>query len=189
MQISKEQHRAAEEMLELIATALGKNRAVHAATAIASCARLAGSCMFRSFNHQMTTAAAGTVVLSEVANEKVPLLINVTGYTLDNLGITIDQKDLEKSVAATSNLGFLETLTLLQHKAAAIMDKNKLDYEQMAYACALSTAFLIKECERDLPAPAGFNTAIYGFIEGSKTYPPEFADTVPKKKSIFTFWK
>jgi hypothetical protein len=188
MQITKQQHKAAQEIIELIATELGKNRAVHSSTAISSCARLSGSFMFRSFNLQMKSASPGNVVLSEKANEKGPVLVNILGSILGNLDINIDKKKLHEIPMAQSNLNFLDTLNLLQNKAAAIMIQNKLDFEQMAYSCAMATAFLIKECQHDLVIESGFNTAVYGFIEGSKTFPPELSNQT-YKKSIFAFWK
>jgi hypothetical protein len=129
------------------------------------------------------------VVLSEEANEKGPVLINVTGWILDNLGININPEKANVASTTESNLNFLDCLNLLQNKAAAIMNKHKLDFEQMAYSCAMSTAFLIKECQNDLPVESGFNIAIYSFIEGSKTYPPELSNPDPKKKGFFSFWK
>jgi hypothetical protein len=59
----------------------------------------------------------------------------------------------------------------------------------MAYSCAMATAFIIKECQNELQAESGFHTAVFSFIEGCKTYPPEFGVSQPKKKSIFKFWK
>ena len=88
-----------------------------------------------------------------------------------------------------SNLNFLDTLNLLQSKALSIMNQNNLSFEEMAYSCSMATAFIIKECQNDLKAEVGFNTAIYSFIEGSKTYPTEIQSTLPKKKNIFKFWK
>jgi len=166
MQITEQQHKAAQKIFELIATELGKNRAVHPATAISSCARLSGSFMFRSFNLQLANVSPGNVVLSEEANEKGPILINFTGWMLNNLGINIDGKEFNKSSMTESNLSFLDTLKLLQNKAAEIMSQSKLDYEQMAYSCAMATAFVIKECQNDLEVQSGFNTATYSFIEG-----------------------
>jgi hypothetical protein len=63
----------------------------------------------------------------------------------------------------------------LQNKAAIIMNRNRLNFEEMAYSCAIATAFMINECQQDMPVESGFNGAIYGFIEGSKTYPPDLA--------------
>ena len=188
IQITEQEHKAANAIVELIATELGKNRAVHPVTAISSSARLSGSFMFRSFNFPVKDIAPGNPVLSEEANEKGPVLINILGWGLKNLGINIDNRKLNEFAKEESNLNFLDTLNLLQKKAAIIMDQNRLSFEQMAYSCAMATAFIIKECQHDLPVESGFNSAVYGFIEGSKTCPPEFANLPAKKKSIFRFW-
>ena len=108
---------------------------------------------------------------------------------LSNLGVNIDSTRLNELSLTESNLNFLDTLNLLQSKAISIMDQNKLTLEEMAYSCAMATAFIIKECQNDLKVEVGFHTAIYSFIEGSKTYPPEIQSTTPKKKNIFKFWK
>ena len=189
MQITEQQHKAADQIIELIAAALGENRAIHPGTAITSCARLAGSFLFRSFNFPAKNISPGNVVLSDQANEKGPVLINILGWTLGNFDIHIDTNKLNEASKTESNLSFLDTLNLLQNKAALIMNKNKLNFEQMAHAFAMAAAFLIKECQQDLPVESGFNTAIYGFIEGSKTYPPEFLSPAVKRKNIFRFWK
>ncbi len=189
MQITEQQHSAANAIIELIASDLGKKRAVHPGTAIASCARLAGSFMFRSFNHHLKNLPPGSAILSEVANEKIPELINVMVWTLENLEVSIDTKKLENNKETESNLNFLDTLNRLQNKAATIMNQNKLNFEQMAFSCAMATAFIIKECQKDLDPERGFNTAVFSFIEGCKTYPPEINSPTGKKKGIFSFWK
>ena len=189
MQITEQQHKASQKIVELISAKIGKNRAVHPATAISSCARLSGSFLFRSFNFQLANVSPGNAVLSDEANEKGHVLINFIGGMLNNLGVNINGEELEEQPVEESNLSFLDTLNLLQDKAAEIMIENKLDYEQIAYSCAVATAFIIKECQNDLAVQSGFNTAIYSFIEGSKTYPPEFPKLKSKKKSIFNFWK
>ena len=189
MQITEQQQQAAGEIVELIATELGDKRAIHAGTAITSCGLLAGSFLFRSFHYSMENIPPGDVVLSEKANEKGPVLINILAWTLNNFGVDIDNSKMDSDTMAESNLQFVETLNLLQNKAAAIMDKNKLDFEQMAYSCAMATAFIIKECQKDLAVETAFTTAVYGFIKGSKTWPPDFSKENPQKKSIFKFWK
>lgn len=88
-----------------------------------------------------------------------------------------------------SNLTLLDTLTLLQSKAVEIMRENELNYEEMAFACAMTTAFLIDKCQNELAVQSGFNTASLSFIEGCKTYPPDLSSPAAKKKSVFNFWK
>lgn len=189
MQITEEQNKAAGLIVELIADKIGDNRQIRPGTAIAAAARLAGSFMFRSFNLKLDSVSSGSAVLSEEANEKGPILINVLGGTLNNFGVSPDSDKMNSTSNVASNLSFLETLARLQDQAQIIMSQNNLSQEQMAYSCAMATAFIIKECRNDLPVESGFHTAVYGFIEGSKTYPPEFGTSQSKKKSIFKFWK
>ena len=189
MQITKEQNEAAGSIIELIANEIGINRQIHPGTAIAAGARLAGSFMFRSFNFNLNNVSPGAPVLSEEANEKGPVLINILAVTLKNFGVNPDPGKMNTTSKVESNLTLVETLLRIQDQAQVIMNKYKLNPEQMAYSCAMATAFIIKECQNDLPVESGFHTAVYGFIEGSKTYPPEFGTPKAKKKSIFRFWK
>src|SRR5258705_13427614 len=112
MQITDEQHKAAGEIVGLIVTELGKNKPVHAATAISSCARLSGSFMFRSFNFPLKNLTPGNVVLSEEANVKGPVLINMLGAILSKFDINIDAKKVNDYSKTESNLNFLDTLNL-----------------------------------------------------------------------------
>jgi len=173
MEFRKEQVTAAGDIVELIAEKFGSNRAIHPGTAISAAARLAGSFMFRSFGFNLTDIKPGTAVLSEQANEKGPALINVMGGSLINMGLHLDNEKINNSSNAQSNVSFPDSLNLIQQEAHDIMTGNTLSFEEMAYACAMATAFIVKECQNELPVESGFNTAIYGFIEGSKTCPPE----------------
>lgn len=185
MQITEEQNKAAGSIVELIANNVGINREIHPGTAIAAGARLAGSFLFRSFDLKLNNVSPGSAILSEEANEKGIVLIDVLGGTLDNFGVTPDPGKMKSASHAESNLSFLETLGRLQDQAQVIMNENSLDQEQMAYSCAMATAFIIKECQNDLAVESGFHTAVYGFIEGCKTYPPDYR-TSPSKKEKHT---
>lgn len=189
MQITEQHHNAANDIIELIAAKLGKDRLLHPGTSIASCARLSGSFLFRSFAFSLEDCQPGNVILSEEANEKGPILVNLTEWVLANLEITIDGEAFQESTKAESNLDFLESLNVLQNEALKIQQQYNLDFEQMAYSCAIATALLIKECQQELDPIAGFHTAIYSYIEGTKTCPPNFTDLNTKRKSIFSFWK
>ena len=173
----------------MIATDIGNNREIHPGTAISACARLSGSLLFRSFNLSVPDAAPGNVILSELANDKGPILINILGWMLENTGATIDKEKMESSPKDESKIEFIDCLNLLQGKAVAIMKQYNLSYEEMAYSCAMATAFIIQQCKNNLAVESGFNTAIYGFIEGTKTQPPELNDTKSKKKKWFKFWQ
>jgi len=189
MNITKEQNTAAGEIVELIASSLGDNRQIHPPTAISAGARLSGSFLFRSFNLKVNDIKPGTVVLSEEANQKGPMLFSVLGGTLANFGLNLDHDAISKASKADPTLSFVETMEKLQDSAHEIMNRNKLNQEQMAVSCAMATAFIIKECQVDLAPASAFNTAMFGFMDGTKTYPPALGGKKPEGKSFFKFWK
>ncbi|QIH39235.1 hypothetical protein G7A72_10625 [Flavobacterium sp. Sr18] len=174
MNISKEQNEAVNDIVELIASKLGnETRELNIVDAISTCARLAGSLLFRSFNFEIENAKLGSVVLSENANIKGPELINITHFVLQNFGITIDNQKMNGSSGEETKIEFLDAINLVQNQALEIMDKYKLSYEQLAHSTAIATAFIIQQSP-NIPAETGFGKAIYHYIEGSKTYPPDF---------------
>ena len=188
MQITEHQNKAAGEIVELIASSIGKNRAIHPATAISTCARLAGSFLFRSFELEIKDAKPGSAVLSEQANIEGPKLINIIMAFLGNLGVNLDNNKMASATIEKSELEFLTALTITQHKAFEILNNHNLSYVEMAQACALSTAFIIEQCKNDLAVETGFRTAGYALAEGSKTFPPKMeVDEIVKKKWL-KFW-
>ena len=187
MQISENQKKAAEEIIDLIVNVVGHKRKVHPATAISAASRLSGSLLFRSFNLSLVDVNPGTTILSHEANEEGPNLINIIGSALSILGVTIDNDEMKSASIEKSEFNFLETLELTQAKALKIMEYYNLNFKDMAVACSLSTALIIKDCKNDLTVETGFNTAIFGLIEGTKTVPPPISEVKPAKK-WYKFW-
>ena len=140
------------------------------------------------FGLQVIMKQEGNVILSEEANEKGPMLINILGWMIENTGNTIDHEILSSSPKAESNIDFLTTLKHLQSSANKIRLDYDLSFEDFSYSCAVATAFVITQCKDDLSIESGFNTAIYGFIEGTKTMPPEFGSQEEQAK-WYQFWK
>lgn len=194
MQISEAQNKAAGQFVDLVASKLGSGRAVHSETAIASIARLAGSLLFRSFNLNVHTAEPGTVVLSNEANEEGPQLMGILSAMLPYFGIALDNEKLggEASMrGAAPELTVVESLALIQADALQVIETNGLKLKEAAQAAAIATAFIVKECSRDLGPEICFNIATYGFIEGCKTVPPNVAkdhSTSSKKKPWYKMW-
>ena len=190
LNISAAQNRATGEFVELVANRIGADRAIHPETAISSAARIAGSLMLRSFNLSIESVEPGTVLLSNEANEKGPLLIGTMAAFLSSSGISLDSSLLDGDQSrrgAEPNLTVLETLFIFQADALQISTRNGLSLEEAAQSAALATGFIVKECIGSIGAEVGFNVAAFGFIEGCKTAPPKLAPP-QKKKPWYKVW-
>lgn len=184
MEITKNQNNAVNDIVEMVVNVIGNgSREIDTTKAISSTARLAGSFLFRSFDFKTNDVKPGTVMLSEEANNKGPQLVNITYAVLQNFGIQIDNNKMNGNQKQAKN-DFVDTIGKVQVPALEIMRKNNLSYEQMAQSAAIATAFIIQQSNNISPEE-GFETAIYHYIEGSKTYPPEFgftSKTEPKEQ-------
>lgn len=177
MKVSDEQNNAAGQIVELLATRVGKNRAIHPETVIAIAARLSGSFLLRSFNFDLDKLERGAIVLSAEANEQTPQLLGLLSGALTSRGIVLDTHKLggdKVQRGEEPKLSFDEAIASLQDEVLAIAQKNNLDFEQTAQAATLATAFIIAECSGAIGSETALNVAVYGLIEGSKTVPPPF---------------
>ena len=194
MQISREQHKAAGELVDLVASRIGDGRAVQSETAIACIARLAGSLLFRSFNLDVQGVQPGSVMLSDQANEEGPQLINILSAMLQHFGVALNQELLaggSSKRGGPPELSLLESLALLQEDALRIAQDNGLGMKEMALSAAVATAFVVKECANAIGPETGFHLAVYSFIEGCKTVPPGVgSNPVPPmaKKPWYQLW-
>jgi hypothetical protein len=133
------------------------------------------------------------VILSNEANIKGPQLVRIIEAFLSNAGILLDKSLLGGEKAqrgAEPELSTLQTLLLLQTDALNISKRNGLSLEQAAHSAALATAFIVKECARNIPAEIGFNVAAFGIVEGSKTAPPPITQdsSTPSTKPWYRLW-
>ena len=173
MEISNNQNNAVNEIVEMIVTVIGNgSREIDTTEAISSTARLAGSFLFRSFKFQVKDAKPGTVMLSEEANTKGPQLVNITHAVLNNMGVQIDNNKMSNDNQQPAESNFVDVITKVQGPAIEIMKKNDLNFEQMAQSAAIATAFIIQQSNNITPEQ-GFGTAVYHYIEGTKTLPPD----------------
>jgi hypothetical protein len=174
MQMTAQQSKMAGQLVELIASRLGNERAVHAETAIACAARLSGSLLLCSFDLDLEDMLPGSAVLSDNANDKGPQLISILAAALHAMKVPLNPallKGTEDARGAQPRLTILQTSELLLRDAMQIARTLDLSLEQAAYAAAVTAAFMVRECAKSIGAETGFNVAAYGFIEGSKTVP------------------
>lgn len=174
MEITNNQNKAVNDIVEMVVSAIGNgSREIDTTEAISSTARLAGSFLFRSFGFNIEDAKPGTAMLSEDANTKGPQLVNITHTVLQNFGIQIDNSKMSNGNPKQAESNFVDLISKIQIPALEIMKENDLSYEQLAQSAAIATAFIIQQSDNITPED-GFGTAIYHYIEGSKTYPPDF---------------
>src|SRR5215471_12316155 len=109
---------AANELVAATVAALKNDRGVHAETAIAAVARMAGTFLFRSFGFQLRDLKPGEYVLSEQANEQGSRLVQVLAGVLARLGVQIEEAKLSAQPGPEnqSQMAFLETQKLLEPK-------------------------------------------------------------------------
>jgi hypothetical protein len=186
MEITDNQNKAVDEIVEMVVSVIGNgSREIDTTEAISSTARLAGSFLFRSFEFKIDDAKPGTVMLSEDANTKGPQLVNITHAVLQNMGVQIDNNKMSNGNQQQAESNFVGVIGKVQSPALKIMKKNGLNYEQMAQSSAIATAFIIQQSNNITPEE-GFGTAIYHYIEGTKTLPPEFSNEPNKTTDLKT---
>jgi len=186
MEITNNQNKAVNDIVEMVVSVIGNgSREIDTTEVISSTARLAGSFLFRSFGFIINDAKPGTVMLSEEANTKGPQLVNITHAVLQNFGIQIDNRKMSNGNQKQAERNFVDVIAKVQTPALEIMKKNDLSYEQMAQSAAIATAFIIQQSSNITPEE-GFGTAIYHYIEGTKTFPPEFNSESGKTTNIKT---
>jgi hypothetical protein len=180
MEITNNQNKAVNDIVEMVVSIIGNgSREIDTTEAISSTARLAGSFLFRSFDFKINDAKPGTAMLSVEANTKGPQLVNITQGILQNFGIQIDNSKMSNGNSKQAESNFVDIINKVQNPALEIMKKNDLSYEQMAQSGAIATAFIIQQSGNISPEE-GFGIAIYHYIEGTKTFPPDFSNESKK---------
>jgi hypothetical protein len=159
--------------VDIVIREFGAEKGVHAETAIAAAARMAGTFLFRSFNCPLKDLTPGSPVLSDAANEHGALLIRTLGAGLGALGVNLDHEKLASGMSDEHQpqVSVIETQARVEKQFREASVRFQLTAEQSAHACALAAAQLIQMTGSVLDPHVGFSVAVYGFVEGSKTAP------------------
>ncbi len=170
---TKEQVEAANRFVDATIGALQDAKGVHAETAVAAAARMAGTFLLRSFGLPLDGIEPGQVVLSDKANEEGPHLVGILAGVLANVGVALDRGKLAHEPGEDSRplLGFLETQRKLDPRYAAIRESLGLSLKEAAESAAAAAALLIGRTTEVMDPHTGFHIAAYGFVEGAKTAP------------------
>ena len=168
---------AARDLVDATIAAFRTERGVHAETAIAGAARMAGTFLFRSFGFALADVRPGQPVLSEEANEQGPRLVGVLSEILARLGVDLDPARIGGAPGPDNQpqLGFLDTQRRLEPAFAEARDRHGLSTPEAAEAAAVAAAFFVQQCAQVLDPHVGFGLAVYGFVEGAKTAPDPVA--------------
>lgn len=165
---------AARELANLTIAALKQEPGVHPATAVAACARMAGTRMFRSFKLTLPPALRpGDAVLSMDADLQSAMLMRVTANILASLKIALPNVPPpdDGNPQFKPALEFLATQRLLEPCFVPVLDRYGFTPVQAAQACAVATALLIHTFKPHLEPAVGFRLATQAIVEGCKTAP------------------
>lgn len=166
--LSSQQIAAAQEFAQAAHECL---RSTGVSNVIAGCARMSGMFLFRSFGFSGDDMQPGSAVLSDLANEKGPKLMQIFGFVLERLGLPVSGEFAEPSPGDSPTIPILETQRILEPDFERIRTANGLSFEQAAESIAASTAFLTREYNDDIDHDVAFGIGVYSLIEGSKTFP------------------
>ena len=89
-----QQIKVAQDFANATIEALNTEQGIHAETAVAGAARMAGTFLFRSFGFPLQDIQPGQVVLSDQANAQGPVLLEILGSVLSQIGIVLDEEEL-----------------------------------------------------------------------------------------------
>jgi hypothetical protein len=168
---------AAQLMRDALRKLVASPQGVHAETLVAAAARMAGTMLFRSFGLDSGDLRPGSVVLSEQANRRGPLLMETMFATLRRLGHTdLEQDDLKgaRETTALSRLSLAETQRRLEPWYRKTQEVCGLSLAEAAGAGAIATALVIHDSGAVLDLHAACAIAVYGMVESLKTVPATF---------------
>jgi len=165
--------RAARFFNATIQGALGTPRGVHADTAIAAAARMAGTMLLMSVLPATTRFAPGSPVLTEQVNVEGPALLALMQATLQQLGGDVDTASLDDVDIdlGRAQLSLLETQQRLDRFYLTYCDEERLSFREAASASAIAAGMLIHACRSVIDVRDAMALALCGLVEGAKTAP------------------
>jgi len=164
---------ATNGFVRVILGGLRNDGGVHAETAVAVAARLAGTSLLRSFDRRLDAMEAGAALFSDQADAETPALITTLHASLAALGLVVDATRLPPAVPAEHRpqLTLFQTQLMFDVPYRRTIKDCRLDQRQAAFAGAAATARIIGDCAPVLDPHVAVRIAVNGFVEGLKTVP------------------
>lgn len=164
---------AANGFVGVVLGGLRNDGGVHAETAVAVAARLAGTSLLRSFGFCLAAMEPGAALFSDQADAAAPALIASLQANLAALGFSIDAARLPPAipVAHRPQLTLFQTQLMFDVPYRRTIRNCGLDQRQAAFAGAIATARIIGDCAMVLDPHVAMRIAINGFVEGVKSVP------------------
>jgi hypothetical protein len=164
---------AAHEFVAATLKELQNEKGVHAETAVAAAARMAGTILLRSFGLPLAELEPGQALLSDKANEEGPRLLQLMLDALAAMGVEVDGGEIAKPIPPGHEplVDLLETQRRLDPAFARIRERHGLSEKDTAESAAVAAAILIGKTAGVLAPGTAAAIAASGFVEGSKTVP------------------
>ena len=184
-EMQKKRYDAAMEFLKVFQEKLplvgGKP---HTGTVLAVPARLAGSSLYRSLNHNKDITP-GVVVLSNEVNEAWPQLMNLFAFYCKQKNIDIMSKPPVTKFPEQDRprMEVEEVLAEYQDQYHEIMQRHGLDTLNGARAGMIVCAMVFRHActvAKDIDPDVAAGIVAMGIVEGAKTAPPPLGSRVPR---------
>lgn len=166
---------AATEVMGIFDRHFTTSNGVHAGTVLSTAAWLAGTSLYRSFGYPQEHEP-GMVILSEIANQEFPKLLNLFQFYIFQSGLPLqaDQFILQIPDEHKPLKTILEIQEAHQDEYNAIMKRHGLDYLDGARAgmivCSMVFSYHCLQ-RKDIDPRLGAGIISMGIVAGSKTAP------------------
>lgn len=186
--LQKNRVEAATEVMGIFDRHFSPQNGIHPGTVLSTAAWLSGTSLYRSFGYTQNPEP-GTVMLSEIANQEFPKLLNLFQFYMFQNGMQLqpDQFILEIPNEHKPLKNILEIQEAYQDEYNAIMKRYELDYLDGARAgiivCSMVFAYHCLQ-RKDMDPRLGAGIISMGIITGAKTVP--FPLNINKKVSAPT---
>lgn len=192
--LTEPQLQATNDFVRTILGRLKNDGGVHAETAVAAAAGLAGTYLLRSCGLALDDREAGSAVVCEAVDTDCPTLIGAIGATLASLGLALDPTRLATRTPPEHS----PQLTLPQIQLMfGVPYRNTirslaLSERNAAFASAVAAARIIKDCAPVLDPHVAFAVAAAACNEGARTVPIRVPGDGPvddrPRRPWYKFW-